>query len=241
MWRAKRSRSKSPVFPRRQPFPGLHRAQVREHRDARHELHDERPPRRQVPEHGRHAFDGVVGGVAPEPIRVPRLAPVVELLDRPRREFVHRLECPEQRRDTQPANEAHREADEADVPGKLDVDRRTLDLHGDLLAAQIRHVHLPDRRGRERLGVELVEELRRRASQLLEEDLLDVRERERRDAIEQVEELVAVFDRQDVRLQREHLPELDEASAQVLEEPAKPLRTGELRQGHAPDEPRPPA
>jgi len=122
----------------------LHRAQMRERRHARHELHDERPPRRQIPEHGRHALDRVVGGVAAEPIGVACLGAVVELLAGPRREFVHRLQNPEQRLDPQPANDAHRDADETNVSGELDVDRRTLDLHRQLLAAQICDVHLPD-------------------------------------------------------------------------------------------------
>ena len=136
MWRAKRSGSK-PLGPGSGAPPSVarhQRAQVLERRDAGHELHDQRPPRRQVPEDGRHALERVVRGVAAEPVRVPRLAPVVELLARPRRELAHRLEHPEERLQAQPANEAHREEDQPDVPRELDVHRWPLDLDGDLLA-----------------------------------------------------------------------------------------------------------
>src|SRR5262249_4557418 len=69
--------------------------------------------------------------------------------------------------------------------------------------------------------------------------LLDVLEGERRDPIEQVEKLVAVLERDDVGLGGQHLAELDEAAAQVLEEPPKPLGTRERGARDARDEPRP--
>ncbi len=102
-------------------------------------------------------------------------------------------------------------------------------------------VHLPDRRGGHRLGVEPIEHLRGRATQFLEEDPLDVRVGERRDPIEQVEQLVAVLERHDVGLERQHLAELDEAAAEVLEQPAETLGSGKPGECEPADEPGPAA
>ena len=78
-----------------------------------------------------------------------------------------------------------------------------------------------------------------RSTQLLAERTLDVLHRERRDAVEQVEQLVAVFQGHDVGLQREHLSELDEAAAEILEQSPESLRSRQSGERDARGQPGP--
>src|SRR5262249_16362847 len=71
------------------------------------------------------------------------------------------------------------------------------------------------------------------------EDALDVLVRKWRDPIEQVEQLVAVLQRHNVGLEREHLAELDETAAQILEQTTESLRSCEPDEWDDPARPRP--
>ena len=93
-----------------------------------------------------------------------------------------------------------------------------LHLHRD--AAAVREhgaVHLADRCGGHRLLLELDEEPRDRLVQVLEDDPLDVRVRERRDVVLEAAELGDDLGRDDVRPRREELPELHERRPELVE------------------------
>jgi hypothetical protein len=78
-------------------------------------------------------------------------------------------------------------------------------------------VHLSDRRRRDRLLAELEEQLLDRQAELLGDDSLDVRERERPDIVLELAELGDDVGRDDVRARRQQLPELDEGRAELVE------------------------
>ena len=83
---------------------------------------------------------------------------------------------------------------------------------------------LADRGRRERLVAERLEDRLRVGAELLADDRADLVVRERRDLVEQLEQLVAVGRRQQVEAQREHLAQLDPGAAQALEREAQPDR-----------------
>ena len=62
------------------------------------------------------------------------------------------------------------------------------------------------------------------APELLPDDRADLVVRERRDLVQQLEQLVAIGRRQQVEAQREHLAELDPGAAKPLERQAHPDR-----------------
>ena len=73
--------------------------------------------------------------------------------------------------------------------------------------------------------------------ELLADDLADLVVRERRDLVQQLEQLVAVGRRQQVEAQRQHLAELDPGATEALEREAHPDRArcaGRHRAGGAP-------
>ena len=82
-------------------------------------------------------------------------------------------------------------------------------------------MHLADRRGGQGIWIEGVEQLFGRSPQLFAERALHLGIRKGRDAIEQAEQRVAVFEREDVGLQRQHLTKLDEAAPHVFERGAE--------------------
>ena len=65
-------------------------------------------------------------------------------------------------------------------------------------------------------------------AELLADDLADLVVAERRDLVEQPEQLVAVGDRQQVVAQRQHLAELHPRAAQLFEGEAQPDGSGPL-------------
>ena len=102
---------------------------------------------------------------------------------------------------------------------------RPLDLdHHRVAAAQLRSVGLPDRRGRERLGVELVERLVDRLAELGLEHLLDLVRRHALDVGVQVRELVGDRRGQQVGAGGGDLAELHEHPARALEHDPQPAR-----------------
>ena len=83
---------------------------------------------------------------------------------------------------------------------------------------------LADRGRRERLVAERPEDRLGIVPELLADDRADLVVRERRDLVQQLEQLVAIRRRQQVEAQREHLAELDPGAAQPLERHAHPDR-----------------
>ena len=119
-------------------------------------------------------------------------------------------------------------AEQAEVAGDLLTCARTLHLHHDALAGrQRRAVHLRDRTGGERLGLDALEHVVPRDAQLLLHHLDDLRLGERRHLVAQRGELVDVLRRHEVGTGGEHLPELAEGRAELLE------RLAELARGLA--------
>ena len=105
-----------------------------------------------------------------------------------------------------------------EVVDDLLADAGPLDLDRDRAAvAQRRAVHLAERCGRERSGVELGEGLRDPDAQFLGDDSFDLREGERLDVVLQARERVDVGDGEQVRARREELAELDERGPELLE------------------------
>ena len=102
----------------------------------------------------------------------------------------------------------------------LDLPRRVRPLHldDDLPAVrQHRAVHLADRRGRDRLLLELEEQPLDRLPELLADRALDVLERERAHVVLQRPELGDDVRRNDVGPGREQLAELHERRAELVE------------------------
>ena len=161
----------------------------------------------------------VTGEVPVEGIRVARLEPVVELLPDRARELVDDLvRVDEVERADALLGELRRLVHEREVG--LDLPRRVRPLHLDGDAAAVRQrraMHLPDRRCRDRLRVELGEQPLDRLAELLLDRPLDVRVRERPHVVLQAAQLGDDVRRHDVRPRREQLAELDERRAELVE------------------------
>jgi len=102
----------------------------------------------------------------------------------------------------------------------LDLARcvRTLHLDDDTAAVrQRRAMHLPDRRGSERLRIEVGEQPLDRLTELLLDRLLDLRVRERPHVVLQAAQLGDDVRRHDVGARREQLAELDERRPELVE------------------------
>src|SRR4051812_49246792 len=173
----------------------------------------------------RHAHVRMPGEVAVEGIGVARFKPVVELLaDLPRELVDEEARVDEVERAHALLRDARGLVEEREVG--LDLARRagTLDLDGDTAPVrQRRAVHLADRRRRDWPFLELGEQLLDRQAELLLDDLLDVRERNRADVVLQAAELGDDVRRQDVGTRREQLPELHERRAELVEHLAEML------------------
>jgi hypothetical protein len=104
---------------------------------------------------------------------------------------------------------------EEHAKGDVEVHRHQLfhagsqDLHDHLALAEPRPVHLPERRGGQRLRVESLEQLGDRSPELAGDHLLDGARRQRRHAVGELTDLTQVRLRQDVGPRREYLGELD--------------------------------
>ena len=152
---------------------------------------------------------------------------VVELLARPAGELVDDLPRAGRAQHVRAVDERGDAAHERDVAHEQQPDPGTLHLDGDAAAVvQDRVVHLPDRRAPERLVLERREDVVRGPPELLANDPLDVGVRERRCAVEQLEELKAVRLGQQVEAQREQLAELRPRAAERLERAAQPDGSG---------------
>ena len=99
--------------------------------------------------------------------------------------------------------------------------------HDGRAVAQLRGVHLRDRRRRELLGADVDQVRGFLGAELLVERAPDVVERERLDAIEDLLELLDVAVGKHPDRRRDDLAELDERRAEVLAEHAQQHRTGQ--------------
>jgi hypothetical protein len=163
--------------------------------------------------------------VAVQRIGVSRLEAVVELLADRAGELVHdfahvdEIEGPDAL-----LRDARRLVEEAEVGFDLLGCSRALDLHSDRVAVREHGaVHLADRRGGDRLAVELEEEALDREAEVVLDDALDLLVREGAYVVLQAAELGDDVRRQDVRAHREQLAELDEGRAELVEELAEVL------------------
>ena len=197
--------------------------------DALDQLRRQHPRGRVVAVHAGDALELVVPGVLVEQGGLAGLDEVVELVCRPARELVDDLaaldaaEHPAQVE--QPGDRVH----EVDVGLEDLADVRALDLDRDPVAVvEDRPMDLADRRRGERLPLEGDEDLVRLAAEFRQHDAPDLLVAERRDLVEQPEQLVAVRDREQVVAQREHLAELHPRPAQLLERDPHPDRAGSL-------------
>ena len=167
----------------------------------------------------------VSGEVAVQRVGVPALEPVVELLADRAGELVddlahvHEVEGPDAL-----LRDARGLVEEAEVGFDLLGRARALDLDRDDMAVREHgSVHLADRRGGQRLAVELEEEALDREAEVFEDDALDLLVRERAHVVLEAAELGDDVRRQDVRAHREQLAELDEGRAELVEELAEVL------------------
>jgi hypothetical protein len=123
-----------------------------------------------------------------------------------------------------PFEEVRGRAEEVEVDLRLLDHPRTPDLDHDLAPiGQQRPVDLGDRRGGERLRVDPDEDF---SVELAADHGLDLRERHRRDLVDEPRELLDVDVRHQVRPRREQLPELHVGRAELFE--GQPELTGRL-------------
>ena len=99
-------------------------------------------------------------------------------------------------------------------------------LESHLVSLQRRDIHLADGSGGKRFAWDVVKDISQLALRFFAEDPLCGLKFERGNAIEQVEEFVAVLDRNQVRLESHHLAELKKAPADRFEELAQTAGSG---------------
>ncbi len=196
-------------------------------------LHRQHARRRTRPVHCGHDDARVPGEELAHALGGPRLAPEVELAAGVVGELGDRRGRPEGERLRAPAlDPAGEKPEQREVA--LDLLGDPGPLHLDRDRAPIREngpVHLRQRRGRERLALELGEEVRERSAELaLDDSFGDVAGERRHRVVERAQRL-RVRKRNIVRPQREHLPRFDERRPQPLEHPAHPLRQRQLHPG----------
>ena len=175
-----------------------------------HLLADERPD---------HLGDDeilVLGEHAGDHVGVVRLLDEVELAAEMRLELVgERVRLQELRTLGPPLEQRRGLAHQREVELDLLLDAGTANLDDHLTAAlEERSVHLCDRGGGDRLGLDRDEHVR---GQLLGDDALDLVERHRRNLIHELLELLDVHVRQQVGTRREQLAELDVGRPELLE------------------------
>ncbi len=193
--------------------------------DALKPVEGQHPVARVAPVRARHPYVRVADEVPVKLLRVPRLVPVVELLANRARELVDERNGVDEleRADALP-DEARGLVEELEVG--LDLARSGRPLHLDHHALAVRKgraVHLADRGRRERLLLEVEEELLDRETEVLLDDRPDLCERERMDVVLQRLQLEDDVGRHHVRPRREKLPELDEGRPELVEHLAEPL------------------
>ena len=186
-------------------------------------LEDESPLRHVRPDHGRHDEVLVPGDDPRDQLGVVRFLDEVELRAQMHLELIGQRARLQELRPLGPRLEqfgrrAHQR--EVDVDLLLDAGAAHLDDHVAAVRKQCR-VDLSDRRRRERLGVDAHEDVWR---QFLRDHLADLLERDRRDLVDELAELLDVNVRQEIRPRRQELPELDVGRPELFERPAELAR-----------------
>ena len=186
---------------------------------------------RPLREHARDEDVRIVLEVAREALDVARLRGEVELAQERAPEFLDHADRLIASRLGQLALDELREVPEdAQVGLDLRLDARPPHLeHHRCPVDEGRAVHLRDRRRAEGRAVEVEEHIGRRGADRLLDDRQQLVERDRRRAAVQLRELRGPLGRQEVVAGREHLPELDEGRAELLERLAQTLLRLELR------------
>ena len=182
---------------------------------------DEHAPARELGVDLGHVRERMPAVGARDGAVVLRLELVVELLGDPLAQLrVHRLDVQAGR---EPLDERQQQGEVAQVgvdrlghAGVLHLDRHVVPFASD------RTVHLADRRGGERLLVELREDDRGLVAQLLAQQLRHLLERQRRDVVAQLRErlleaLALVLGQRGEVDRREHLPDLHRRPAHLAE------------------------
>ena len=174
---------------------------------------------RVAPEHARDAHVRMTGEVPVERVGVTRLLAVVELLAHGAGELVDEpLRVDEVERADAFLRDLRRLVEQGEVRLDLPGRARALHLHGDAAAVgENGLVHLADGGGGDRLLDELDEQPLDRLAQLLQDHLLDLRERERADVVLELSQLDDDVRRDDVRPRGEELTELHERRAELVE------------------------
>src|SRR5262245_4463374 len=120
------------------------------------------------------------------------------------------------------------DAHQTNITGELPVYSRPLNLDRHFLTLQVRDMYLSDRGRRQRILVKVIKNLRRLLPEFLHENLLHKPEIEGTDAIHQIEQRIAIFQRQNVGLQGQHLAKLDERASQIFQEHSKAFGGGQI-------------
>ena len=187
-------------------------------RDALDELGRQDARRRVVAVHAGDSLVPVALRVLAEQDGLAGLDEVVDLVGGPARELVDDVAALGPAEQPRPVEQPRHAVHEVDVGLEGLADVRPLDLdRDDVAVVEAGPVDLPDRRRGERLVLEGREGDLGLGAELATDDLADLVVAERRDLVEQPEQLVAVGDRQDVVAQGQHLAELHPRPAETLE------------------------
>jgi hypothetical protein len=193
-------------------------------RHADHLVHHEQPSGGKPLVHPRHREPRVGEEDLAHPLDVRRLLAEVELAAERRGKVLDDgLDVDQAGERLAPLRLLREQPEQAEVA--LDLLRRARPLHLDhdpLAAVEPRAVHLADRSGGQRLGLDVLEDVLPRHAQLLLHHLDDLRLGQRRDAVLQARELGDDLGRDEVRPSREDLPELCERRTELLEGGAQP-------------------
>ena len=197
--------------------------------DPVHVFHGEDPRGAGLPVNLGDIDAGVVLELVREALHVGRLRSVVELSSNHAAEFVHHsggvVEVPSGEvflhQGGQVIQDLEVHLDDTADPGTLDLDHHFIPFH------QARPVDLPDGCGRQRNGIDVLENGCRRGFQFHFQDLFRILKREGGHVILQLRELPDEVGGHDVGPGAEGLSELDECGSQLLEREPQPLRAGE--------------
>src|SRR5882672_7663850 len=198
----------------------FHRSQIGEHRVAFKELGNEDATRGVLPDNFGHTLMEVVFGIAAELVHVPRFAPIIEFFLSPGNKLADRFNHPVNKSQAQTLDEADSCHHQSDISCEVRINARSLHFYRYLASAEIAHMHLADRGGGKRLLFEGIKNFSWCLPGFLDEAPFNMCVSEGGAAIEQVEQRITVFERQNIRLEGEHLAKLDEGAAQVFKDAA---------------------
>src|SRR5262245_38845810 len=123
----------------------------------------------------------------------------------PSHKLTQRLNHPIEWLQPQSLDQSDQACHQTDITGKIVLDARSLDLHSNLASTKIRDINLADGSRGQWLRVEALKNLCGPSPKLLDEGLFGVFKRKGSNTVEQLEQGITVFKRQDIGLQSEHL------------------------------------